>query len=211
MNFSPSEGRSDRFCVACRSSFVAGGSREKHCSARCRLVSILEPVAVALDTCWEWPLSRNRQTGYGQFAVSPGVIWSAHRASYGLLIGDIPRGWSVCHLCDNRACVNPEHLALGTHADNMGDMTAKGRHAGTRRALPCGDAHWTRAKPELLRRRVDAELALEIGAAEGSFRAIGRRYGMDHKIVSAIKRGAYFGSSAGSARKDEILAGHGVR
>jgi hypothetical protein len=85
-----------------------------------------EKVDVSFKTgCWEWTGFRGR-TGYGRVRFN-GRTQSAHRVSYELTWGPIPVGLSVLHSCDNRACVRPDHLSLGTQGDNMRDMFAKGR------------------------------------------------------------------------------------
>lgn len=79
------------------------------------------------DTCWNFK-GASRGNGYGAFKLS-GKVVDAHRVSYMLHHGDIPDGLQVCHSCDNRKCVNPDHLFLGTGKDNMQDCKNKGRIA----------------------------------------------------------------------------------
>lgn len=91
--------------------------------------------------CWEWQGSR-QAFGYGGIQVD-GKKWRTHRLSYFVFVGALPEGMLVCHKCDNPPCVNPSHLFLGTHSDNMMDASKKGR-------IGAGDHHWTRRIPERL-------------------------------------------------------------
>lgn len=79
------------------------------------------------DGCWEWTSQVNNK-GYG-ILTGDGQIHMAHRCSWMIHKGPIPKGLFVLHKCDNRRCVNPDHLFLGTHEDNMRDMVAKKRQA----------------------------------------------------------------------------------
>lgn len=88
--------------------------------------------------CWEW--TANITNGYGRFYQSGGMV-PAHRIAWMRLNGKIPAGLFVCHHCDNKKCVNPAHLFLGTNADNMRDASKKG-------LLPRGDRNHAAALTE---------------------------------------------------------------
>jgi predicted DNA-binding protein YlxM (UPF0122 family) len=83
------------------------------------------------DTCWLWT-GATRGFGYGAINTGGknGKTEAAHRASWLIHFGDIPNDLCICHHCDNPLCVRPDHLFLGTRADNNHDMQNKGRASG---------------------------------------------------------------------------------
>ena len=92
------------------------------------------------DTCWLWTAALGR-TGYARFWLGVKTHY-AHRISWLLFRGSIPEGMLVCHTCDVRHCVNPDHLFLGTHKDNAQDAIQKGRKVISR-----GNKHGSRTMP----------------------------------------------------------------
>jgi hypothetical protein len=107
-----------------------------------------------LGPCWVWRGSVHGKTGYGQLTVG-GKYFSSHRFSLSLTIdaGVIPAGLNVCHHCDNKRCVNPGHLFIGTHKQNMQDMVAKGRGHKSRAELRSRCLHGHALTPENTRHR----------------------------------------------------------
>lgn len=97
--------------------------------------------------CWNWTGPVN-SLGYGSFRAPSGRGGRAYVVAYELIIGPVPRGMQVRHCCDNRRCVNPRHLVLGTKADNARDF-----YNGQRALVALADAHGRVTSARRLRAR----------------------------------------------------------
>ncbi len=140
-----------------------------------------EKYIVISDTgCWMW-ISATNANGYGRLneGGQRGRCRLAHRVSFELHVGPIPDGTLVCHRCDFKACVNPEHLFLGSHTDNARDRDAKGR-SNTPRGERAGHAKLTRAQVDAMR------TLLRSGERQA---AVARAFGVSASTVCWIASG----------------------
>lgn len=135
------------------------------------------------ESCWLWT-GRTKSHGYAAFRIN-GRLWRAHRFAWTLASNqDIPAGMVICHRCDNPKCVNPEHLFLGTQADNIRDTVSKGRARGNSNPNPArGAAH---GQSKLTANQVsEIRHAHENGALQVQLAAI---YGVSQSTISDIVR-----------------------
>jgi len=136
---------------------------------------------VKSDGCWLWVGVKNT-SGYGIISLGrrdEGKV-SAHRLSWELHYGPIPHGRHVLHRCDTPSCVNPGHLFIGTHQDNMKDMESKGRRGKT------GPIKGAGAKSDLSKEQV---VALKADYEIMSQQQLAAKYGIGQSTVSRILRG----------------------
>lgn len=125
--------------------------------------------------CIEWVAAVSRD-GYGVFHTDGNRTRSAHRVAFEMHKGAIPSGMFVCHRCDNPICVNPDHLFLGTHAENMRDRNAKRRQAGA-----IGETNG--------RAKLSAQDILSIKGERGPQEQLAQKYGVSSSHISRIRRG----------------------
>lgn len=137
-------------------------------------------VTIDENGCWIWGKSCSRN-GYGSFALGGGHNIRAHRASYEVFKGEIPDGLDVCHKCDVRRCVNPDHLFLGTRSENILDASAKGRVSRThqKKGTEHPSAKLDDAKVREILRRLDAGEAKAV---------IARDFAVSDRIILLISR-----------------------
>lgn len=125
------------------------------------------------ETCWLW-VGGKFKIGYGSFGAPSKY---AHRVSYEMHFGPIPEGMEVCHRCDVKACVNPDHLFLGSHADNMRDAAEKAR-------MPRGENN-TNAK---LTEAAIREMRIAYAVGGVTYENLGQKYGVSRHVASLAVR-----------------------
>jgi hypothetical protein len=148
-------------------------------SSLVRFLSLIDKSTINKNTCWRWG-GGNKGNGYGSF-VYRGKTWPAHRAAYALFVGEPPKGMDVCHTCDNRECVNPDHLFLGTRADNMADCKAKGR---TARGAALGDRRGEKGSAA----KLTWDDVRAIRSSNEKPKSIAAKYGVTNDNINRIRR-----------------------
>ncbi len=132
------------------------------------------------DGCWEWqgfclPVTNHPELrGHGQIRIDGRVVL-VHRYSYELHHGPIPDGLLICHSCDNPPCVRPDHLFIGTHADNTEDAYRKQR-------LVQGEQTCTAILTAVIVREIRARCVTRTE----SYAALGRVYGVNEATIRAL-------------------------
>lgn len=145
-----------------------------------------------LGNCWEWTAGCFWD-GYGNKRWGDSVQ-RAHRISWQLANGKIPNGLLVLHKCDNRKCVNPAHLFLGTNQDNMDDMKAKGRSKKEKgRKMPPKSAETIRRMSDAqgkITRDIACEIRNRYKENNISQKALGIEYGLSQSQICNIVKGS---------------------
>ena len=136
------------------------------------------------DTCWLW--ATPGWQGYGGITYQGRRIRATHAALLVYRGALPPKGSEVCHRCDNPSCVNPDHLFVGTHADNMRDMVAKGRH----RLPPPLTAEQRARGSRHGMARLTEEAVREIRHSVEPTRVMARRFAVHPATIRKARRGA---------------------
>lgn len=138
--------------------------------------------SAGVTACWPWT-GGTSLSGYGVMRLQ-GHFINASRAAWIINNGAIPAGEYVLHHCDQRLCVNPAHLFIGTQSANMADMTSKGRRGRGYRAQRHGEMHQAARLSDATVAAIRADME-----AGGKQRHVALRYGVSHTYVGQLVRG----------------------
>ena len=146
-------------------------------------IELMDGVVVSNSGCWVWQKGLVETSGYASITRSykKNVQEGGHRLAYAVFNGvDIPDGLYVCHTCDNKACINPDHLWLGTQKDNIRDMMKKGRRV------------WAKGE-QVANSKLTDETIRAIRKSDEQVKKIAEKYGISSGHVSNIKSGLLWG------------------
>lgn len=141
------------------------------------------------DSCWLWNASIGGN-GYGQLQIRALHCHplTAHTFSWRLHFGDIPKGLEVCHRCDVRACVRPNHLFLGTHAENMQDAGRKGKVGGHRGGPPPAPRHGESHHSA----KLSNDIVGEIRSSSERVADLAQRYSVSKQTIYRVRNGTHW-------------------
>lgn len=152
------------------------------------LTRFLKKLSVAENGCWNWN-GAMRVGGYGK-AFLPGPIeLAAHRLSWILHRGEIPRGLYICHTCDNRKCVNPDHLFPGTHDDNMKDGVGKKRFLHGLARVEANNPKFGSAHPNSRLKEENIHEIISLKKRGLSYTEIGAMYDVSFQTIFDVIKG----------------------
>ncbi len=138
-------------------------------------------------SCHNWTSAITPTTGYGAFNMwRLKRVYTAHRISFFISRGYLPSKLLICHSCDNRKCVNPDHLFVGTHKDNSQDMLQKGRSwvANNPDKAPRGETHKSSVLTEMMVRGIKSLFAQGYNRQR-----LAERYGVSLSAIKSIGNG----------------------
>lgn len=170
--------KNGRECMNCGETFVGKGRTREFCSTKCNLMG---SITKRKTGCWEW----NGILGIHGYAYTTDYQTNkrthAHRVSYENFKGSIPSGLYVCHHCDNRKCINPEHLFVGTATENMQDAKQKNRlRCNPSKGSKNGHAKLDEEKVREIKQKIASGIRCTV---------IAREYGVGSTIIYRIKDG----------------------
>lgn len=160
-----------KLCRPCYNKAWNAGSIREHAKITPR--ESFETRIIRSPKCWIWDGTKNGY-GYGIFLMPGERPVRAHRYSYELYVGKIPKGKIIMHTCDNPPCVNPLHLKVGTRGENNRDTSRKHRHN-------YGLMHWNG--------KLSREQVAEIRASPLSGTVLAAQYGVGQPYISRLRRG----------------------
>lgn len=173
-------------CRMCGQSLKRG---RVYCSHACQHEALRRPIEVQFwakvdksGDCWLWTGAKNG-LGYGRLVHNDHEFF-AHRIAWQLHFGPIPTGLLVCHHCDNPPCVRPDHLFVGTSADNTADMIAKGRQSF--RGFP---PRFGVTPPSAKLTHDDVRAIRSARAAGALIKPLARQYDVDPHTIRALLQG----------------------